>query len=502
METGNMINMTNAGATGGSCARTEKSDTIYARFKVQVCRWGDAPAVIEDGRRVSFRELDMMADGILSGFAGERHSFVGIVMSHGAEMIAAMLAVLKSGAAYIPAEPSLPAARREYMMSSAGVRLIITDSYCRKALAAAGKSPAADYPDMSAPDGPAYVLYTSGTTGKPKGVIVENRNVVNYAEAFEAEFHAGRGDVMLQYSVCSFDIFVEEVFATLLNGAALAIPSQGVCRGGVGELYGFMERHGVTMVSGFPYLLAEMNNRLPLPSSLRLLISGGDVLRASYIDRLCHRGVMIYNTYGPSETTVCASYYRCDNAEALPDGTYPVGRPVRGVEIRILDGSGDEAAPGATGEICIYGRGVSRGYLGNPPEQSNFVTQPDGERMYRSGDLGYILPDGNIAFLGRRDDQVMIYGKRVEPGEVENVLNESPDVERGVVRSFLDDRGLAYLVAYFVPRDAGTSLRSVKRWLKSKLTDFMVPEHFVKLEAIPLTERGKVDTRALPRIER
>lgn len=164
----------------------------------------------------------------------------------------------------------------------------------------------------------------------------------------------------------------------------------------------------------------------------------------------------------------------------------------------ILDDKLRKTPPGQTGEICIIGDGVSLGYLGNPPEQANFVTLSDGQRLYRSGDLGYWLPDGNIAFLHRKDEQVMIMGRRVEPEEVENVLNSSPEVEKGVVCPFSDNKGLAYLVAYFVPRKGRHSLESIKRWLASKLTDYMIPEYFVEMKAIPLTVRGKVDKSALP----
>lgn len=468
-------------------------NTIYRKFSEWVARQPDAPAVICTGRTASYAELDAMADAVMSKFYAGRHAFIGIVMSHGIEMIAAMLAVLKSGAAYVPAEPSLPQERIDYMMRTAGVGLVITDDYCRDLLPAERVMP-----DRSRADGIAYVLYTSGTTGRPKGVVVENHSVVNYAEAFEAEFNVAPGDVMLQYSVCSFDIFVEEVFTTLLNGAALAVPSKKVRDGSLADLMDFCERHGVTEISGFPYLLADMNRSRCYPSRLRLLISGGDVIRAAYISWLKDRSFVIYNTYGPSETTVCATYFRVDIAEPLDDGTFPVGKAVRGAEVRILDDSLNEVADGAEGEICILGRGVSRGYLGNPPEQANFVTAPDGRRMYRSGDLGYRLPDGNIAFLRRKDRQVMILGRRVEPEEVENVLNESPCVERGVVRAFTDEQGLAYLTAYFVPSHKNCQLTRIRQFLADRLPDFMVPDYFVKMDEIPLTRRGKVNDRALP----
>lgn len=467
-------------------------NTIYSVFSRRVSMHPEAVAVVEDGLSITYRNLNMMANAIMSKFYSERYTAIGVVMSHGIEMIAAMLAVLKSGAAYVPAEPSLPPDRIEYMMRTAGATFVITDGYC------------SDLPrvqplaDRSEAREPAYILYTSGTSGRPKGVVIENHSVVNYANAFEHEFHIGRGDVMLQYSVCSFDIFVEEVFATLLNGATLAIPSKEIHEGSLAELMDFCDRHGVTVISGFPYLIADMNRYHRYPQKLRLLISGGDVIRAAYISWLKDRKFLIYNTYGPSETTVCATYFRIDNAHALDDGTFLIGNAVKGAEVRILDNNLNELPDLATGEICISGEGVSRGYIGDTPEGVNFVTLNDGKRLYRSGDLGYRMPDGNIAFLRRKDRQVMILGKRVEPEEVENVLNESPCVERGVVRAHADEQGLAYLTAYFVPSHKNCQLNKIKQFLRSRLADFMVPEFFVKMDEIPLTVRGKVNYRLLP----
>lgn len=478
--------------------------TIYSNFLERVNLNPDSTAVIEDDRSLSFRQLDTLRRTIAAKIKtltdvtpGETR--IGIVADHGAEQIAAMLAVLSCGSAYIPAETFLPKDRIDYMMAEAGVKLVIDNTFL-SSLPAIPDLAAEKNPDLSKPDYLAYVLFTSGTTGRPKGVMIENRSVVNYAEAFEEEMQVGPGDVMLQFSVCSFDIFVEEVFCSLLNGVAIAIPSKKIHDGSLKGIMDFCRRHGVTIIDGFPYLIADINKRPALlPDSVRLIISGGDVIRASYISRLKHKGIRIYNTYGPSETTVCATYSRVDNAEPLSDGTFPIGRPIKGVEVRILDKNLREVAAGETGEICILGEGVGRGYLGNPPEGANFITLQDGRRMYRSGDLGYTLPDGSLGFLHRLDDQVMILGKRVEPEEVENVLNEFQGIERGVVRAFEDEEGLHYLVAYIVPRE-GFSLRNLREWLNSKLVDFMVPEFFVSLRQIPLTHRGKVDMKALPKV--
>ena len=353
-------------------------NTIYGRFMATANQQKEAPAIIENQRIITFQELSRRADLIADSFPDHARA-IGIVMQHGAEMIASLLAVLKTGAMYIPAEPTFPTGRIHYMMNEAKADFVLTEMPFKSKLEGCDQH----YIDSAAPaagakdrdrryerhaDDLAYILYTSGTTGRPKGVSVTNRNVCHYVDAFQKEFHPHLGDIMLQHSVCSFDIFVEEVFASLLNGAALAIPSPDD-KQDIRSLMAFIERHGVTMLSGFPYLLAEINRLESLPSSLRLLISGGDVLRGHQVNRLLNKAE-VYNTYGPSETTVCASYYRCRDGEVLPDGTYPIGKPILGTGIKILDEAGNEVAAGKPGEICIFGNGVSKGYIGDHAEEN------------------------------------------------------------------------------------------------------------------------------------
>lgn len=482
-------------------------DTIYSLFQEVVKEHGREPAVIENSRTMTFDELSNMVDMIACSFPKEIHS-IGIVMRHRAEMIASILAILKCGARYVPAEPDFPTGRIHDMMEEAAVDFVLTEQPFTDKLdgfpirytdceICGVETPSWKRNALSDPKRPAYVLYTSGTTGRPKGVCVTNRNVCHYVRAFADEFHPGPGDIMLQYSVCSFDIFVEEVFASLLNGAALAIPADED-KTDIHALMNFVESRHVTMLSGFPYLLAEMNHLPEIPPSLRLLISGGDVLRGVYVDHLLDKAE-VYNTYGPSETTVCASYYRCNDGMVLEDGTYPIGHPVLGSQIKILDQSGNEVPRGQTGEICIYGNGVSLGYIGDHAEENKvFENQPDGSVMYRSGDLGYILPDGNIAFLHRKDDQIMIYGKRVEVAEVESRLYQCQDVQQAVVRAFTDEDGLSYMTAYVVPADDKLKISKVRKELADHLTAFMIPEFFVKMKQIPLNVNGKPDVSRLP----
>ncbi len=479
-------------------------NVIYEIFEGQRKAAPNAIAVFDEARSLTRAEFASLIDTIAVKIPESAHR-VGIMMEHSVEMIAAIFAVLKLGKTYVPVEPFFPQERIEFMMTDAGVELLITNSVHREKVEqfpCLCVDPGLAAEDVSvkpaaSPDDLAYILYTSGSTGTPKGVAVRNRNVCHYVRAFQNEFHPCQADTMLQYSVCSFDIFVEEVFTTLLSGAVLAIPSaktkKDIC-----HLMEFVEINNVTEISGFPYLLQEMNHLPRIPKSLRLLISGGDVLRASYITNLTDQ-VEIYNTYGPSETTVCVSYYRCNGVAPLADGTYPVGKPVPGIQIEILDEHMEKVAPGEIGEICILGDGVSAGYIGNRKKENEaFVTRPDGSVLYRSGDLGYFLPDGNIAFLHRKDTQVMILGKRVEPVEVESVLCKCPEIESAVVRPYTDEQNLSYMVAYVVLKQPEANLSTLKKEMARFLPNYMIPEFFVRMNALPLNAHGKVDTKALP----
>ena len=477
---------------------------IYDLFEQKVFENPDAPAVCDEQRKLTRMQLMQLADTIAAQLPTQAKR-VGVVMNHSVEMIAAILAVLKTGSAYIPAEPSFPQNRIRFMMEDAGADLVITNPEYAGSLPGFSLIPVdagmeiqtITMKSKAAPGDLAYILYTSGSTGAPKGVAVQNRNVCHYIQAFQSEFHPDEQDTVLQYSVCSFDIFVEEVFSALLSGALLAIPSEET-KASLESTMEFVREHHVTIISGFPYLLLEMNRLPKLPESLRLLISGGDVLRASYITNLLPQ-VGVYNTYGPSETTVCATYFKCNGAAPLEDGTYPIGKAVLGCSVEILDENMNPVAPGQIGEICIKGGGVSQGYIGNREKQNqSFVVLSDGQRLYRSGDLGYLLPDGSLAFLHRKDKQVMILGKRVEPDEVESVLCKCPEVRQGVVKPYVDEQNLSYLVAYIVPEKGQSLISELKKKMRQHLPSYMIPEFFIQMDRIPLTQNGKVDAKALP----
>lgn len=481
-------------------------NTVYSKFREIVKKYPDFPAIKENERTLTFSELSALVDRICSRFGAPLKN-IGIVMRHNAEMIAAMFAVLKCGGCYVPAEPNFPIGRINEMFGEAEIDFIITQKEFAEKLngyklfiiddidreTGAGECPRAGV----TPETPAYILYTSGTTGKPKGVCVTNGNICYYARAFDNEFKPLPGDVMLQYSVCTFDIFVEEVFAAMLNGAAIAIPNEEQ-KADIKELIKFIDAKNVKIISGFPYLFEEINKNGEFPDSLGLFLSGGDVLRASYIDKVPSR-IQVYNTYGPSETTVCAAYYNCIDG-ALEDGAYPIGQAVLGAEIRIIGKDGKDVKKGQVGEIAISGEGVSLGYIGGRREENGaFVTAEDGKRVYKTGDLGYELKNGDIAFLHRKDTQVMIKGKRVETAEVQSRLYEIKDIRQAFVRALTDENGLAYMTAYIVPSEnAELKLKEIRAELSKHLPDYMIPEFFVELSEITKNENGKPDISKLP----
>ncbi len=482
--------------------------TIYSRFKELVISDPDRPAVIDERLCVNYSGLDRMADTLISRFPSFIPARVGVVMDHSVEMIAVIMAIIKAGAAFVPVEPDFPPERMTRFLTECGVDFVVThERYSSRlrefSLFIVGDEIIVDpalhpLPDRCRADRPAYIMYSSSMSGYPIGVMVGNRQVVEMAQRFGNTFNISSDDVLLQYSASIVNIFIEEVFGTLLNGAMLVIPSAET-RNDPERLIKFADEQYVTIMSGFPYLLQEMNHFDSLPVTLRMLISGGDQLSPASIGHLLEQ-VTVYNTYGPAEGTAFTTCYCCNNGYALPSGHYPIGKPLEGVEVLLLDDSLSPVPDGEEGEICIAGSGVADSFTGDhrAEQLASIARLSDGTRIVRTGDIGMRLADGNIRYMRRKESEVSILGKRVVTGEVERALLATGEVNDCAVVHYQDEKGSAYLVGYVVPATRSFSLSWVKNRLAQYLPAYMIPEFFVLLKQLPVTASGQVNTLALP----
>ncbi|TKI50905.1 amino acid adenylation domain-containing protein, partial [Lysinibacillus mangiferihumi] len=339
----------------------------------------------------------------------------------------------------------------------------------------------------------AYLLYTSGTTGKPKGVMVESQNVTAYVNAFQEEFGITSEDVVLQQASYSFDAFVEEVYPALSNGATVVILKKEELQD-IELLVKKLWEENITVMSCSPLLLNEINKH-SIPSSVHTIISGGDVLKWEHIDQLVKKA-KVYNTYGPTESTVCATYYRCERKVQR----IPIGKPIAGYRINILDKHGNLVPIGVPGELCVAGVGVTRGYWKNEAlTKQKFITDRfnEEEKVYKTGDQARWLLDGQIEYLGRIDNQVNIRGYRIELNEIESHLLNYEAIDDVVVVARTNDEGDKYLCAYIISEKEWT-ISDIRKYLANYIPDYMIPAYFVEVESFPVTTHGKLDQKALP----
>jgi len=514
--------------------------TLPELFAAQAASTPDAVALVFQGREMTYRQLDQDANRLarqLVSLGAGPEGFVGVCLSRSPQLLVALLAVLKSGAGYLPLDPAYPVPRLGYMLRSASAvcGTVVADSGTVQRLAAA--EPAAygvtslllDDPELSAriarldagpltgaelavpahPDNPAYVIYTSGSTGNPKGVVVSHRAVANRLHWAQHEYHLGPGDRVLQRNLVSFDVSVTEIFWPLTVGAALVLAEPGR-HGDPRYLARVVRQERITwidlaasLVPGFTEELAAGGREVPL----RFVFSNGEALPVATARAFLEAfDVPLHNQYGPTETTIDVTHHHCtpaDVADDAPRGPVPLGRPVWNTGAHVLDDRLRPVPPGVTGELYLSGAQLARGYLGRPElTAGRFVAcpfGPDGARMYRSGDLARWRPDGVLEFLGRSDDQVKIRGFRIELGEVEGTLLAHPSLVQAVVSARSDQPGDVRLVAYVVAATGATAEPAeLRAHLAASLPEYMVPSVFVVLPALPATPSGKVDRNALP----
>jgi len=487
--------------------------TIAELFSEQVARTPDAIAMVAKDRRLSYRELDQQSNRLarhLYLLGVEPDTLVGICMGRSETLVVSLLAILKAGGAYVPLDPTHPKERLSLVIEDSEMKVLLTTAEARQKLPlelSGIKVVVADHSGLAAESTGevpskakshhlAYVIYTSGSTGKPKGVMVENRNVVNFFTGMDRAIGCGPG-VWLAVTSVSFDISVLELLWTLTRGFMVVVHGDE----GASTIADEIARDGVTHLQMTPSLarmLALDARAFAALGSLKQMLLGGEAVPASIIEHL--RQVFqgeIYNMYGPTETTIWSTTYRVGE----PQKTVSIGQPIANTQIYLLDANLQPVPVGEIGELFIGGEGGARGYWNRPDlTAERFIVIPSisAQRIYRTGDLARYLPEGNIEFLGRADFQIKLRGHRIEPGEIEDLLEHCVGVRQAVVVVREDREGDKRLVAYVVAESSGAGTVTIlRRALESKLPDYMVPSAFEFLPALPLTENGKIDRKAL-----
>ncbi|MFE3106921.1 amino acid adenylation domain-containing protein [Kitasatospora indigofera] len=481
-------------------------------FAARVAQSPDAVALVADGVEWSYRELNARANRLahrLIGLGVGAESPVAMLLERSAEVVVATLAVLKAGGFYVPMHASLPAERMAGVLADTGARVLLTDraepgfEHTATVLRPGDELPLLESDPAVAvdPDQLAYVMFTSGSTGVPKGVAVRHRDVADLAA--DRRFRtSGSPDRMLLHSPHAFDAATYELWVPLLAGGTVVVAPPGEVSPAV--LREVIARHAVStlfLTKGLFDVVAEEDPGAL--AGLRTVGTGGDTASAAMVRRIAAAapGVTLLNLYGPTEITTAATCHTLDGS-ALAGGPVPIGTPLDNTRVHVLDEHLQPVPPGVPGELYIAGAGLARGYWNRPAlTAERFVACPfaPGERMYRTGDLVRWRSGGVLDYLGRADDQVKIRGFRIELGEIEAVLARHPDVRQALVVAREDRPGDRRLVAYCtVAADAGPPEEELTRWAARQLPGYMVPSAVLLLDALPLNANGKVDHRALP----
>ncbi len=499
--------------TWNDSARPYPQECVHEAFERQARRTPDAIAAEYVGSRgveqLSYARLDELANrvaGRLRELGVGPESLVGVCMPASLTRLAAFLGIWKAGGGYVPLDPAFPPERLGYLIGDTGMRVVVTDEASARCLPESLGLPGtrvgvlllgdpADLPAAPAapsavtPSNVAYVLYTSGSTGQPKGVVIEHRHAVNFLHAMIGRWQVGPADVVLQFSAFTFDVSVLDTFMPLLAGAKVLLASADTLHT-PRRLVALMRDRAVTSAMLTPSAAATLLDGADLPQ-LRILMFGGEELPSELVLRWRRPGLAVVNIYGPTEVTVVSTY-----AELTADAQLPpsIGFPTPNYQAYVLDAHLNPVPAGVLGELHLGGASVGRGYLNRPELTSaRFIDDPfrPGGRLYKTGDLCFRRRDGSIMFVGRADHQVKVRGLRIELGEIEATLADCPGVDQAVVLASSDT-----LTAYVRPDDV--DLDALRGHLARTLPPYMIPAHFVALAEFPLNASGKVNRRALP----
>ena len=475
------------------------SPTLPDLFAAQVARTPDAVAALDDRHEITYSALDrrsgLLAAALVARGTGAG-SIVGVRMRRGIDLVVALLGIWKAGAAYVPLDPEHPEERFAAILADTGCECVLTARSLPSFMDEAGTVAAS----AATADGAAYVIYTSGSTGKPKGVVITHEGIANRVGWTVDTHRLSAADRILQKTNLSFDAAAWEVFAPLVSGGTVVLAPVGAERDPAMMLAAIV-RHQVTVLQVVPSVLRLLVAEPGLRdcTSLRLLFSAGEALHAELLQQLwAQLPVETWNTYGPTECAIDVTAHRCDPEQT--SGPVPIGKPITGAHVLVLDENGEFTPIGVPGELYLGGAGVAVGYLGKPAMTAEkFVPDPigpPGSRLYRTGDRGRWRADGVLEYLGRLDDQLKISGVRIEPAEIEIAVQAHPDVWACVVLGVPDNQGSKRLVAYVVADDE-VSPSGLRAFLRKRLPEYLVPTVFMLVAELPLTVSGKVDRAAL-----
>ncbi|MEY9930940.1 amino acid adenylation domain-containing protein [Catenulispora sp. GP43] len=499
------------------------SPLLPARVAEQAARVPGAVAVVDGDRSFTYAELlaaaDKVADSLRARGLGPEDR-VGVLLPRGLDLVVALLGVWRASAAYVPLDPSHPGERIRWIAGDAGVRVVLTAGAHADIVAAPRFDSADDAPatllvgsddllptggqavgpvsDLDAQNA-AYVLYTSGSTGRPKGVVVTHAGIANYVDWRIRTHELGPGDRVLQRTPIGFDAAGWEFFAPLASGATLVVAPDGAERDPA-RIVAAVADAEATVVQVVPSILRLLADEPGWPDcrSLRVLTSGGEALHHEDLTAV-PAGAQVFNTYGPTECTIDVAVHRCDRDTV--SGPAPIGRPVSGVRLLVLDHGGEPCPVGVPGELYVGGVAQARGYQGRPDlTAQRFVPDPygpDGGRLYRTGDRVRWREDGELEYLGRLDQQVKVGGVRIEPGEVEAAIAGHPGVRAASVGTAAGPDGAARLTAHYIGDVAPAALRS---FLREHLPAPMIPSVLTSVDSFPMLSNGKVDRQALARL--
>jgi len=490
---------------------------IHSLIEQQVRRSPNAIAVTFGLQSLTYSQLDQRAITLalhLRHLGVEQGDIIGIRIERSFELIIAILAVLKAGCAYLPIDPELPPSRERYMMSDAGLKLLLVGNSAAEAefpeavtsvhfdaelSKLEGDQIDGVLPDVNS-DALAYVIYTSGSTGKPKGVMVPHRAVVNRIQWMQRQYKLNKKDVVLQKTPVSFDVSVWEYLWPLFSGARMVLAKAGGHKDPK-YLSELIVAEKVSTLHFVPSMLDAFldSTQLVHCPTLKKVFCSGEELTANQQHKFFNQNSQaeLYNLYGPTEAAIDVTHWTCRRDVAKP----LIGQPIDNIRLYILDDHANELPLGAKGELCIAGAGLARGYL-NQSELSTerFITRTvygRQERLYRTGDLARWNTEGQIDFLGRLDNQLKLRGFRIEPGEIEVLLSARPDIENAIVR-LAQVNGQPELIAYCIAAEGPVDLNDVESELNTELPAYMVPRYFKLIDQLPLTANGKLDVKALP----